>query len=165
MGKIDKLTELAKVHLDTDEEIVAVVQGKYYGEWFGKARTMLRNGLFLATDKRVVLYGTRMSGFEMEVFFYPNISSIELGRNWMGHRVSFFASNNRVDMEQIKTGDVLKFVEYVKSRIEKKDQETTPPEPTVDIPDQIRQLAALKDQGILTEEEFELKKTELLARI
>ena len=83
----------------------------------------------------------------------------------MGHRVAFFVSNNKMGMKWIKTGDVQKFIEYVKSRIEKKGQETTPPEPIVEIPDQIKKLAELKDQGILTEEEFELKKPELLARM
>ena len=34
-----------------------------------------------------------------------------------------------------------------------------------DIPDQIRKLTELRDQGILTEEEFEPKKTELLDRL
>lgn len=34
-----------------------------------------------------------------------------------------------------------------------------------DIPDQIRKLAELRDQGILTEEKFEAKKTELLDRL
>ncbi len=34
-----------------------------------------------------------------------------------------------------------------------------------DIPDQIRKLTQLRDQGILTEEEFEPKKTELLDRL
>ncbi|KGK88056.1 SHOCT domain-containing protein [Clostridium sp. HMP27] len=33
------------------------------------------------------------------------------------------------------------------------------------IPDQIRQLAELKNEGILTEDEFNLKKSELLARL
>jgi hypothetical protein len=33
------------------------------------------------------------------------------------------------------------------------------------IPDQIRQLADLRDQGILTEEEFDAKKAELLSRL
>ncbi len=35
----------------------------------------------------------------------------------------------------------------------------------VDIPDQIKKLSELRDQGILTEEEFQQKKTELLAKL
>jgi len=34
-----------------------------------------------------------------------------------------------------------------------------------DIPDQLRKLAELKEQGIVTDEEFQTKKAELLARL
>jgi hypothetical protein len=40
---------------------------------------------------------------------------------------------------------------------------STPPSP--DIPDQIRKLAKLKDDGIISSEEFEAKKTELLGKL
>jgi Short C-terminal domain len=36
---------------------------------------------------------------------------------------------------------------------------------TADIPDKIKQLAILHDAGVLTDEEFEGKKAELLARL
>lgn len=36
---------------------------------------------------------------------------------------------------------------------------------TMDIPEQIRKLSELKEQGILTEEEFNAKKSELLSRL
>ena len=37
--------------------------------------------------------------------------------------------------------------------------------PSQDIPDQIRKLAKLKDDGIISSEEFEAKKTELLRKL
>lgn len=40
-----------------------------------------------------------------------------------------------------------------------------PPPPAVDIPEQLRKLAELRDAGVLTAEEFEAKKAELLARM
>ena len=40
-----------------------------------------------------------------------------------------------------------------------------PAKPTVSIVDQIREIASLRDAGILTEEEFQAKKTELLKRL
>jgi hypothetical protein len=39
------------------------------------------------------------------------------------------------------------------------------PEESSDVINQIKQLGELKEKGILTEEEFEKKKTELLARL
>jgi hypothetical protein len=40
-----------------------------------------------------------------------------------------------------------------------------PPTEAVDVPEQIAKLAALRDQGVLTNEEFGAKKTELLSRL
>ena len=65
----------------------------------------------------------------------------------------------------VRESDVQKFVEYVRFKIEDTVESNAPPEPTLDLPDQIRKLAELKDQGILTEEEFESKKKELLAKM
>jgi len=42
---------------------------------------------------------------------------------------------------------------------------STPAAPTLDIPAQLEKLAELKDKGILTDEEFAAKKTELLERM
>jgi len=53
--------------------------------------------------------------------------------------------------------------------IQEKFLTTAPSEPTpsaaLDIPTQIAKLAELRDQGILTNEEFEQKKTDLLNRL
>ena len=42
---------------------------------------------------------------------------------------------------------------------------TPPQQPVMDIPEQIEKLAKLKEQGILTEDEFQSKKHELLSRL
>jgi hypothetical protein len=65
-------------------------------------------------------------------------------------------------MKWIKKGDVAKFVQTVKSRMGK---QSAPAAHTADQPDlatQIRQLAGLRDEGLLTDEEFQAKKTQLL---
>ena len=179
LAKIDELTEAAKEHLDMGEEIVAVVEGvistvvQSEVSLFtvgGLGGTPIekdmnsRNGIFIATSKRIVLYRRKRSGYELEVFPYSNISSIEMDKKWDGYRVAFSGSG-KMRMTGIETGDVQKFVEYVRSRMGQMEEETTPSELTMDIPDQIRKLAELKDQGILTEEEFESKKKELLAKL
>ena len=179
LAKIDELTGAAKEHLDTGEEIVAVVEGVIStvvqsevslftvgglgGSPIEKDMNS-RNGIFIATSKRIVLYSQKKSGYELEVFPYPDISSIEMDKKWDGYHLSFSGSG-KMRMTGIETGDVQKFVEYVRSRMGQMEEETTPSELTMDIPDQIRKLAELKDQGILTEEEFESKKKELLAKL
>ena len=86
----------------------------------------------------------------------------------MGHQVKFFASGNEVRLKWIdKNSDVPAFVETV--RKEMKASKTAPAAPanggSTDVADQIRKLAALRDDGLLTDEEYESKRAELLARI
>ena len=173
IARIDRLTELAKEHLDTSEEIVAVIFG-----WLEN----LREGILIATDKRVVSYYKRiLGGYEFEVFPYSNMSSIEVSKELLGHCVSFYVSNNKMRMTRIQTErvswwfrqfgceqkfvTVQKFIEHVRSKMGKNGEQNTLSEPTVDVTEQIRKLAELKDQGILTTDEFETKKTELLAKL
>ena len=160
MAKIDKLIDNAQKHLEPGEIVLASVMGAYETKIM-KSDTV-RNGIFLATDQRLVFYAKKLAGYDLEVFPYSSISSIDMGKDLMGHRISFFASGNKTSMKWINTGDVQKFVQVVKERIGKRAESANT---SVDITDQIRKLAELKDAGILTEQEFTSKKQELLLKI
>ena len=94
-----------------------------------------------------------------------SISSIEMSKGLMGHKITFFASGNRATVKWIQDKDIQKFINEVKNRIGKKEEVEVISEVTADIPTQIKKLSELKDQGILSEEEFETKKKELLAKL
>ena len=129
VATIDKLTEEAKAHLDTDEEIVAVVEGSIdslvqsevslftVGGLGGtpiEKEMFIGNGIFVATNKRIVLYHRKtFGGYDLRVFFYSTISSIEVGKKWNGHHITFSASE-KMRITRIQVGDVQKFVEYVR---------------------------------------------------
>lgn len=161
MAKIDRLTEKAKEYLNPNEEIVAIVMGAYETEILGS--NSVRTGILVATNKRLVFYAKKLMGYELEDFPLSNISSIESGKNMMGHNISFFASGNKVKMKWINDGEINKFVEYVRSKIGKESSSNDSKEES--ILDQIEKLSKLKDQGILTENEFQVKKTDLLSRM
>ena len=101
----------------------------------------------------------------------------------MGHVISFFASGNKATLNWISdVSDMQAFVSAVKARQVGGIQSSAaaPPPTQVDPPsastaapgtdaqhimDEIRQLAELHTSGILTDEEFNAKKAELLARL
>jgi len=99
MASIESLTQAAKEHLENGEEILAVVLGAYETEILGQ--DSVRNGVLIATNKRVVFYGKKMFGYETEVFPYSNISSIEAGKGMLGYSINLFASGNKVKMKWI----------------------------------------------------------------
>lgn len=111
MAKIDKLIESARPHLESSETIIATVMGTYEAKMLGK--TTIRNGVFLATDRRLVFYAKKLTGYDMEVFPYSSISSMETGKDFLGERIAFFASGNKVSMKWINDGDITKFVQVV----------------------------------------------------
>jgi hypothetical protein len=157
MAKIDKLIEEGKKHLESGEEVFHSIFGAYETKLLGKET--VRNGVFLATNNRIVFFGKRTFGFDLEVFPYSSISSIEMGKGLMGHKISFFASGNKVSMKWINTGDINGFIEFVKKNIGKKTETNNTPTSSAD---ELKKFAELRDAGILTEEEFNTKKKQLL---
>lgn len=170
MAKLQKLIQQSREHLEAGEDIVAAVQGTYETKILGNDG--VRAGAFIATDRRLVFFAKKLFGFDLEVFPYGKISSIEMSKGFMGHKITVFASGNTAAMKWIQNGEVDKFVSYIKERISSQGQPTTATphahhqhqqqQQPADPVDQIRKLAGLKEQGILTEEEFENKKREIL---
>lgn len=153
--KFEKLKKEAMSHLEQGEEIITAVMGAYESEILGQ--DTVRNGVFLATNKRVVFYGKKMFGYDLEVFPYSNISSIETSKELMGHKITFFASGNKVKMKWINVGEINEFVNYVKENIGEKSSGSS-----TSAADEIRKYKELLDEGIITAEEFEQKKKQLL---
>ncbi|TCN00871.1 putative oligomerization/nucleic acid binding protein [Paenibacillus sp. BK033] len=160
MANIKKLVALASQHLQPGEQVHASVMGAYETKIMGQ--DTLRNGVFLATDRRVFFYGKRMFGYNSESFPYSSISSFDAGKGMLGKSLSFFASGNKVTMKWIKTGDFQGFMDKVQSSVGKKSAAPEVAASKDDVADQIKKLADLRDSGILTEEEFSIKKKQLL---
>ncbi|MCR2825376.1 PH domain-containing protein [Microbacterium sp. zg.Y909] len=168
MGKADKLVEQAKAHLENGEHVQAAVMGSYETKIMGADST--RNGVLIATDRRVVFYAKKLGGFDLESFPYGNISSFEHGKSMMGHSITFHASGNRVSVKWLQpASEFADFLEVVKAAMSGKDASAPAAAPEVsagpDVMQQLKQLGELRDAGVVTPEEFEAKKAELLRRI
>jgi len=165
MANYKKSLILIKEHLDEGESIQTSVFGVYEGKLLGNDK--IRNGIFVATEKRLIFFAKKLFGYDFESFPFKNISSIEKSKGIMGHSITIFASGNKVKMKWINQGDVSVFTQYINSKLGHQEQKITHSfsSKTNDIPSLIQNLSELKDKGILTEEEFTNKKNELLAKI
>ena len=129
-------------------------------------RDSVRNGIFIATDQRLLFYAKKLTGYDFESFPYANISSMEMGKNLMGHYISFFSSGNSCKMKWISAGDVRAFVDTVKTQTAAVKSSAAPAsEQPPDPVDQLERLGKLHAAGVLTDEEFSAKKAEILARL
>jgi hypothetical protein len=114
MAKLDKLLEQAREHLDAGEDVVSAVQGTYETKIAGS--DSVRKGAFIATDRRLVFYAKKLTGYDLESYPYDHVSSIEMSKGMMGHEITFFASGNKMHMKWIdKKQDVSGFVSAVRT--------------------------------------------------
>lgn len=167
MAKLDKLVDQARAHLEPGEDVRAAVLGTYETKIMGSET--VRAGILIATDRRVVFYAKKLTGYELESFPYGNISSFEQGKNMMGHNITFYASGNRVHVKWIPTDENLAtLTNLVKAAMNASHQQPAPvaeqPRQS-DVMAQLRQLGELRDAGVLTQAEFDSKKAELLSRL
>lgn len=169
MANYKKSLVLVKEHLNNGETIHSSVYGVYEIKLMGN--DSFRHGIFIATEERLVFFAKKLFGYDLESFPFKNISSIEKSKGFMGHSISIFASGNNAKMKWINDGDISKFTEYVNSKIghsESNNIQANQNENDIlklDIPRLIQKLTELKDKGILSEDEFNSKKGELLAKI
>jgi len=172
MGKADKLLEQAKRHLEPGEIVRAGVMGAYETKIMGS--DSVRNGVLIATDRRVVFYAKKLGGFDLESFPFGNISSFEHGKSMMGHHVAFHASGNKVQVKWLQPpNEFATLLDVVKQAMNSKHVSPSRPDPAApsgavpptDVMVLLRQLGELRDAGVVTNEEFEAKKAELLSRI
>ena len=131
MGKLERLTEDAKPCLHKNEQIQCVIMGAFenVSQWAGNIRA--RSGIVLATNRRVVFF--RSSFLHRPSFLHiefidsvslSDISSIEMREAHsnlsqlrdLGPTITILRSDNkfRGEIEDIKEGDVKKFVDYVR---------------------------------------------------
>ena len=111
--KNERLLDQLTAQLDPDEQMLSTVFGTYST---GRVHTD-HDGVFAATDKRLVFHSEKPP--RTEVFPYGDISSVELGKNFMGHHISFYASGDKVSMKWIQNQEeaVTEFVDTARSRI------------------------------------------------
>lgn len=111
----------AREHLQPNETVVEWANGLCESTIFGNDTK--RNGYVVATNKRVFIFVPKMfNNFEMEEFPFSTMSSIEYGKGMFGHSVKFIASGNRMKITMMNKGNPVALVEYVRTRIGKKEE-------------------------------------------
>ena len=113
-GKEAKLLVRASEHLHTGEEVLVSLLATYETERM-KTDTV-RNGILLATDRRIIFYAKRATGFDLKHFPYKAISSIDTGHRMMGDYITLVVSGNEINVKWIN-GDTAGFVEVVQDQM------------------------------------------------
>ena len=151
-------------HAKPGEEVLAWGSG-YIGEMGGTGDKKQHNGALIVTQERVVFYRKGMFGEVLETMPLYKITSIER-KSLLGHRVIRLHTSH--DDLAFKTFDkaqeqaLLDAIEKGRQSSQGEPQQTIAHESSLD---KLKKLADLKEAGIVTEQEFEEKKSKLLEEI
>jgi hypothetical protein len=134
-------------------------------------------GLVVLTDRRLLFVMDGLTRQTIEDFPMDKISSVQWSSGMVMGTLTIFASGNKADIEQVNKKDGKQIADAVRGRLALPGQRPAAPQHAVHLPvaappvggpdvyEQLRKLGELRELGVVTPEEFESKKRELLARI
>lgn len=163
--KQQKEIDRAKHVLADDEEVLDITTG------LGKVRRMgqeaSRNGALIVTDRRVIFFTKKLGGYEMSDHVYGMLTAVDYKKGMMTGNINLNASGDHYHISLIPKSDVERVAKCIRSQMTsvKTHPAARNESSNEQITDQIKQLASLHKEGILTDKEFASKKQDLLSRI
>jgi hypothetical protein len=150
--------------LGEGEQALNLARGEYDG----------KEGLLAVTDRRVLFLEEGMIRHRLEDFPYDKISSVQTKTGMRSGELTIFVSGNKATVKDVHPKQRAPEIgDYVRQRIASGPTQApaaaapqaAPGTPTESPMEQLKKLAELRDAGIVSEEEFEAKKAELLSRM
>lgn len=145
-------------HLWEGETVEQMTTGTY-----GKG-----TGLIVLTDRRLLFVQDGFTSKTSEDFPMEKVSSVQWSSGMMLGTIIIFASGNKSEIKNVNKDDGKELVDKVRHRLSAPPSSApSPPAATnpADPIEQLKRLGELRDAGVVTPEEFEAKKAELLARL
>lgn len=119
-------------------------------------------GLLALTDRRLLFFHRGWLSQTLEDFPLDRITSVLWHVGMVGGTVTIHASGKRAEITKVQKDDGRELTDRLRERLA---MPAPVPSAADGIIEQIRRLGELRDAGILTDEEFETKKAELLRRL
>jgi hypothetical protein len=156
-GRLEARALANYVHLD--ERVLELAQG-VYGD---------RQGMLVLTTQRLFFFDKGLMGAKVEEFSFPAIGSLGFSQKPGGETIDISISGRSAQISQIAHGRAETLIAAFRNVRSGSAGANAPigqqVSPTSDLADQIRKLSELHSAGILTDEEFNAKKADLLARM
>jgi hypothetical protein len=148
--EIKKLHE----HLHQGEQVVNLAAGTYDG----------KQGIVALTDQRLLFVFHGLTGHAVEDFpLLEGLTNVQTKAGMVSGDLTVYAAGKSTVIKSIYKDDLKELADALRQRIATGKQ-TTPPAPAapLDVADELAKLAVLRDQGVLTEDEFASQKAKLL---
>ncbi|MBF5082411.1 PH domain-containing protein [Quadrisphaera sp. INWT6] len=128
------------------------------------------NGLVTLTDRRLLFTLDGVMSRASEDFPMDKVSSVQWSSGMVTGTITIFASGNKAEIKSVNKDDGKRIVDTIRARLAApKASASTVAAPAApaspDVFEQLERLGKLRDAGVVTPEEFDAKKAELLARL
>ncbi|HCR76897.1 MAG TPA: hypothetical protein DIW37_10940 [Chryseobacterium sp.] len=148
--------------LDLDEKILAIIDAQF-------AKTT-DAGILLVTPKRIISVSKAMfSPAKVNEFLNDNILEVSFVKNFVSPNIRIHTKEKTVDFESFFNKDYAEDFYHFISKIYNKEasKASSPEQNTVSesVLEQLEKLGQLRENGILTEEEFTSQKKKLLEKL
>ena len=139
--------------LHPDEQLLDILQGMYANQ----------TGVLLHTTKRIIFFAKGIVSTAMEEFPLDKITSLQYTTGMLTGDVTIFASGNKAEIKSTVKLHTKAFVDAVRSHLDSsKPQTVATAQAAASMMDELEKLAALKERGLLTDDEFSAAKRKLL---
>ena len=162
----DELEEIQKIanRLDKDEKVLFVAKQSRFKPGGSKVSP---DTLFV-TPKRLIIRNPSMMGIRENFWSinYDKISSVDLEKGMFSSTLKILASGYSGDIDAIGKEKAEAILAFIKEKMSQA-QSSAPAaaSPQLSIADELAKLAKLKEQGILSDAEFQQMKQELLKKL
>lgn len=154
---VKKELRILPSHLSEGEQVLNLSSGMYDGA----------NGLAVLTDRRVIFISAGVVKRRFEDFPYSKISSVQHSAGLVFGELIIFASGNKAELKNMFKDRAKEIADYIRDRISVSEggDRALSSQPPDDSLEKLRKLGELRDAGVVSPEEFENKKRQLLAQI
>ncbi len=153
--KLGSRREMKKLpsHLHDGETVQEMARGQYGGG----------TGLLVLTSERIIFLREGWVGAAHEDFMLHRVTSVGFTSRFGFGQVTIHASGNTVHIESVLSDDGKRFAAAARKVLSRPAESA--PAAQADPLEQLKKLGELRDAGVISPEEFEQKKTDLLGKI
>lgn len=169
----DLLDKVKSELFDIDETLLCAVSGllSINAKSFLGSLARARSGILLMTSKRMLFYHKKMVGKTKHMEFdYEQISNLGIIKRYIIDKLVFDYRSEKVLLDSVKKSESKIVVQTISDMIARASRlraqaQTAVSTSNINIMDQIEKLGELMEKGLITKEEYERKKSELLDRL
>ncbi len=163
MKKSTHVKVFEKTKMKPDEQILLFCEG-WIGNVMGVGKNTQHNGALIITNQRVVFHRKGLTGSVFQSSKYKDISSIELKYQMGCKSIKFYTYNGSLEFKTLESANKVNQI-FEKTEELRETQQHSSATNSNDSIELIKKLAELKESGILTPEEFDVKKSEIMSKI